>query len=76
MSPSKIRPQEKNFRTKSPTKKMGHSKTSSMVNRLYAGNSKVSSPPRKAKKEEEKTKSNEKVLKYLEDSLAVFESKV
>lgn len=36
-SPTKKRP-ESNLRQKSPTKKMGHSKTNSMVNRLYTGN--------------------------------------
>ena len=77
VSPSKIRPLEQNFRTKSPSKKMGHGKTASLVDRLYSGNSKDKhcSPPKKVKKDE-KVESNEKVLKYLEDSLAVFESKV
>lgn len=77
VSPNKIRPQEQNFRTKSPSKKMGHSKTVSLVDRLYSGNSrdKHCSPPKKVKKNET-VENNEKVLKYLEDSLAVFESKV
>lgn len=56
---------------------MGHSKTASMVNRLYSGNKNDlhCSPPKKVKIDD-KVQSNEKVLKYLEDSLAVFESKV
>ena len=56
---------------------MGHGKTASLVDRLYSGNSKDKhcSPPKKVKKDET-VENNEKVLKYLEDSLAVFESKV
>jgi hypothetical protein len=89
-SPKKQRP-ESHLRSKSVSKKMGHSKTSSMVNRLYSGNKGLGqlkndpSPSLNTPKKpvsylnqspSEKIVSNDKVLKYLEDTLAQYETQM